>query len=410
VQPAAPARLAPRRPPPPPPAAAAATAADDDGAPPPDEHAFVEVDGLPCSTVEAWFADADADGDGRVADEEARAFFLRSGLGASSLSTIWRVVKPAGASAQAGKGLSRRRFSQALRLVALAQSGLGFTPEAAAAALGGPRAWAARGGGPLPPPRVLPAAAAAAAGLEFLGVVGVEVETQQGGSLRGALSRSLHRSQRVDDGAVAAAVARAEAREAGAAAGPHASLDLLSDFSIPEGAPCDDDDDIFGLASLRQAAAAAAPAPAEVRGGGASGGGGGDTPGSTPGSSSAARSLARTRGSRGLGGSGRLLPAASNEPPLRYDLRLPPLNPKLSAKLAGLAGANGCLFAAPAAGGGALQWARAEGDAGAPSAERPPSRDGGVSGPLCSCSAHTQNPAPMLYLGGVVVAVIVCPF
>jgi hypothetical protein len=46
------------------------------------------VDGVPDSVVDAWFQVADADGDGRVADSEARDFFLTSGLAAADLSKV----------------------------------------------------------------------------------------------------------------------------------------------------------------------------------------------------------------------------------------------------------------------------------------------------------------------------------
>lgn len=47
------------------------------------------VDGVPDSKVDAWFQLADADGDGRVADSEARDFFLTSGLAPADLSKVW---------------------------------------------------------------------------------------------------------------------------------------------------------------------------------------------------------------------------------------------------------------------------------------------------------------------------------
>ena len=49
------------------------------------------VDGVPDATVNAWFALADADGDGRVADSEARDFFLTSGLAPADLSKARRL-------------------------------------------------------------------------------------------------------------------------------------------------------------------------------------------------------------------------------------------------------------------------------------------------------------------------------
>lgn len=50
------------------------------------------------------------------------------------------------------------------------------------------------------------------------------------------------------------------------------------------------------------------------------------------------------------------------EAPVAFEARLPPLQPKVSAKLTMLAAANGSLFAGPAVNGGLLQWGRAEGN------------------------------------------------
>lgn len=68
-------------PPPPPPMQA------DAGSPAP-----TPVDGVPDGVVDAWFRLADADGDGRVADTEAREFFLTSGLPPADLSKVGRPV------------------------------------------------------------------------------------------------------------------------------------------------------------------------------------------------------------------------------------------------------------------------------------------------------------------------------
>lgn len=48
------------------------------------------VDGVPDNVVDAWFQEADKDGDGRVADSEARTFFLTSGLAPADLSKVRR--------------------------------------------------------------------------------------------------------------------------------------------------------------------------------------------------------------------------------------------------------------------------------------------------------------------------------
>lgn len=47
---------------------------------------------------------------------------------------------------------------------------------------------------------------------------------------------------------------------------------------------------------------------------------------------------------------------------MAFEARLPPLQPKASAKLTTLAAANGSLFAGPSVGGGLLQWGRPEGN------------------------------------------------
>jgi hypothetical protein len=48
----------------------------------------VEVDGVPSSTVDAWFAEADYDGDGHIAGDEAKAFFARTALPTAALSRV----------------------------------------------------------------------------------------------------------------------------------------------------------------------------------------------------------------------------------------------------------------------------------------------------------------------------------
>jgi len=87
--------------------------------------------------------------------KKARNFFMRTGLTSVELSSIWKVVKPAVAVAQCGNGLTKRRFSQALRLIAAVQNGKRLTPEVATAALL-PETWEAFGEHPLPAPRIDP--------------------------------------------------------------------------------------------------------------------------------------------------------------------------------------------------------------------------------------------------------------
>lgn len=136
-----------RRPPPPPPAL------DRHGSAP-NETSFVSVDGLTPREVQNLFEEADQDKDNYVTDEEARNFFLRSGLHPTQLAYVWNTVK-ALATADADKhfkGLSRRQFSQALRLIALLQSGEPLLEEIAWAAVN-PVTWRGLGKAPLPPPQ-----------------------------------------------------------------------------------------------------------------------------------------------------------------------------------------------------------------------------------------------------------------
>lgn len=48
----------------------------------------VAVDGVPEATVDAWFAEADSDGDGRISGLEAKEFFLRTNLPKQALSKV----------------------------------------------------------------------------------------------------------------------------------------------------------------------------------------------------------------------------------------------------------------------------------------------------------------------------------
>ena len=48
----------------------------------------VAVDGVPEATVDAWFAEADQDGDGRICGVEAKDFFLRTNLPKQALSKV----------------------------------------------------------------------------------------------------------------------------------------------------------------------------------------------------------------------------------------------------------------------------------------------------------------------------------
>ena len=228
--------------------------------------------------------------------------------------------------AREGTGLTRRRFGQVLRLIALAQSGVPFSEENATAALY-PHTWHALHGAPLPPPVIQAASNAAPpapTGNPF-------------------------------------------------AAAPPSGV-LLGDLGLP---PADAGDDLFGLSALQQQAAPSAAAAVD-----------GSEP-AMPGPALAPRRLSRSKNTMRTSSSCKEhrelqhsacctprrapsacpcckratpMPADSLEPPLAFEARLPPLQPKASSKLSMLAAGNGSLFAGPAIGGGILQWARTEGN------------------------------------------------
>lgn len=84
--------------------------------------------------------------------------------------------------------------------------------------------------------------------------------------------------------------------------------------------------------------------------------------------------------------------AGDVEPPVAFEARLPPLQPRVSAKLTMLAAVNGSLFAGPAVGGGLLQWGRPEGNM-----RRPLDVDGQqgqqVGSMACRCSPLPAEPS-----------------
>lgn len=314
----------------------------------------VPVDGVPDAVIDGWFAQADANRDGRVADAEARNFFLRTGLSVADLSRIWKLVKSPEVIAREGKGLSRHRFAQVLRLIALAQSGLPFNEENAKAALD-PQAWRTLHAVPLPPPRLLsPAAvqqqeeapilvtASPAAARPLVGNPFAMPEVQ---ALQPSAAGTLNDLLGLGSSAVPSAPPPSLPRDA------LLGVTLSGSMEQPAAA---DDDDLFGLAALH-----------ERRGSGAQ----------------ASSSEAQLVQARGLGSLRRLSrihgsnrdrmqersamappgPGMLGEPPLAFEARLPPLQPKLSAKLTMLAAGNGSLFAGPANNGSVLQWAQPEG-------------------------------------------------
>ena len=50
------------------------------------------MDGLSTDEVDALFAEADHDGDGRLVGNEAKAFFQRTSLPVQALSKVWPVT------------------------------------------------------------------------------------------------------------------------------------------------------------------------------------------------------------------------------------------------------------------------------------------------------------------------------
>ncbi|RMZ54465.1 hypothetical protein APUTEX25_002041, partial [Auxenochlorella protothecoides] len=321
------------------------------------------VDGVEDSTVTQWFRDADSDSDGRVADHEARAFFLRSGLSSADLSKIWRLVKSPEVVAREGKGLTEHRFRLMLRLIALAQSEHPFTSKNADVALS-PATWLTEHGGPLPAPVFGPAA---------------RVETPAGRLPAGAVLKSRAPEPPCEDlallhltGASGAAPGqqRAGAQRGVPAPAPGAAVpsvtasgnpfaaSVFQEASFPASpappgadpaAPFSQDhpsyasshpaiqtsqsspwadEDVFGLAAL----AARAEVPA------AEGSGAGVT---------SQRPASRAAGV-----------ASGKEVPLGVELRLPPLDPKHGAHLCmlGALGWSGGLLAGPSLEGGLQQY------------------------------------------------------
>jgi len=183
--------------------------------------------------------------------------------------------------AREGKGLTRYRFAQVLRLIALAQSGTyPFTQENATAALHA-ASWAALGCDPLPAPRIGSVATAGAPQTEG------QQHQQQHQQAAPAAGNPFA------DGGVAAEPAAAARQQpaagASAAAGTAGIGDLLGDDLLgsavpptsssvqptiaPAAAALDDDDDLFGLRALQQRAASHGAATSIGEGAAAAGAG-----------------------------------------------------------------------------------------------------------------------------------------
>ncbi|GAB4822767.1 hypothetical protein N2152v2_009813 [Parachlorella kessleri] len=393
------------------------------------------VDGVSQEQLDRWFNIADADGDGRVANTEAVQFFLQSGLSPVELRKIYLLVKTPELNAREGVGLSKERFAQMLRLVALAQSGLPFTDHNAAAALD-PASWQALHLGPLPAPRILLQTATTSVAGRFPGGSSGHSSSSSGNSQPAALGGSRdpfsHRSSLDNSLAfVAAATTAAGAGGAGpatqrgnpfapadgrahdsafshaaqgAAAAPtwdaldvsileslvspaksqqqqllqgasgaaaHAThtfegiQPVAGDLGAPVAAADELDDDLFGLSKLAVRDGPAAGVPVELMDSGQLDvvDGGAAAPGMNQGQ---IRQLSRSRMAidpmRSMERQASPSKLGPKEAPLAYDARLPPLNPKVSAKLSMLAAGSGSLFAGPGSKTGILQWANAESD------------------------------------------------
>ena len=312
--------------------------------------------------------------------------------------------------AREGKGLTRHRFAQVLRLVALAQQSAAdypFTEENATAALHS-QAWLALHGAPLPPPRI--GAGAMPAGEEgaAFSLLSTPFESPAAGTNRGAggsapaSSQHQHKQQQQQQ---QQAVDFFGAPAGAAMAGPAGTVPAVGGVE-------EEDDDLFGLKALQQpqrSVAVTFSGPEPLSAADVAGSDGRPPPMLARLSRSVAVSDRRNSASSGqprgqIGEPGfdifaldrrcssdedicaaspiwswptcpqadpflRTLlpfwlcpPAGHLEPPVSFVARLPPLQPKVSAKLTLLAAANGCLFAGPAVGGGLLQWGRPEGN------------------------------------------------
>jgi hypothetical protein len=386
-----------RRPPPPPPSSSATA--------PVDEDSFVPVDNLAHSFVEAYFHEADADRDGRVADEEARNFFLRTGLSPSDLSTIWKIVKPSTAVAHQGKGLSKRRFSQALRLIALvqAQNGVPLTPELATAALL-PETWIEKGYDPLPTPDIAPSPPHEKGFFE--GLLGGIHHKNDAPLVDVDIHSDATVLERQEDGPVALSQQQPETATDAIVTGleflgieqPVRGLTTTRETrggELSSGGIVSNNggqEDLLGLGTLLQeegegaeettpfTATAADPQQQEQhqfsksRPPSAS-------KGTRPtfaslGGTNTTRSLLRTSAVQSLPRGSRNFVSTSLEAPLAYELRYPPLNPKESAKLSVLIASNGSLFSGPSVENGLLQWSMPEGEVRDGSSSRPGSGGG----------------------------------
>ncbi|KAL0054630.1 hypothetical protein WJX82_000216 [Trebouxia sp. C0006] len=301
----------------------------------------VAVDGLDQSQVDVLFQEADYNKDGRLAGSEAKEFFKRTSLADDTLFMIWektKVLSPA-----PGEGLTREQFSVALRLIAAAQAGSTVTPGLLEQAAD-PQRWLQTYGAPLTAPRLQP-----------FDTTQIQPQHPQRAlqhtqSVLKSLPRPKSAAKRYTDIPThGSAYATSSHSYQPSQAGSSVNFDSFTTTSSAPALPvlANPFASGFGDMSLaRPSAPILRVQKADM---------------SPSGSPSGSPTKGDLRGQTGM--------------PLAFDARLPPLHPKLSARLTLLAAAHGSLFAGPSYGGGLLQWARPEGNMRQPKGANTPDDD-----------------------------------
>lgn len=178
------------------------------------------------------------------------------------LPQIWKLVKSPEVIAREGKGLSRHRFAQVLRLIALAQSSsFPFTQENATAALHR-HTWMALHGVALPAPHLAAAGAGeGAAGVPPQPQAAVAAAADDGREAQQAATPAPAAQQR--DAAGPSLAAAADAPAAGSVDALFGDGLLGSVAAAGPDTAAADDDDLFGLRALQQRHGAPAGSAAE---------------------------------------------------------------------------------------------------------------------------------------------------